>query len=234
LRRVHLYEYLQTNPDITAISCELTRSRGDEAFFTLTTYGCKTAVSQTDLQDLFSSAAVKTRDTPKFVYGSQAISFPTSQIPADEGVGALAGDMSSTSWSRPALTCIPEGARLLAVLASGRRREHVIKLTLELTEEEKEGKNPDDAELKVFLDPKQTKITERWKRMNTNFPVYVNENSVPATVLPINGTDTLYCCAANALEVKGGGLRAEGLTLLPAGRLSSVKDLVWPDPARKY
>jgi len=74
-------------------------------------------------------------------------------------------------------------------------------------------------EVDLYLDTSQTKLSRRWNRFATDKAVYVNENCVPATAFPIDGKEVLYCVAANTLEVRGGGIRVEGLTLLPSGPL---------------
>jgi hypothetical protein len=55
--------------------------------------------------------------------------------------------------------------------------------------------------------------------VDTKKNVYVETNSVPASAVPLDLEDVLYCACANSLEVKGGGFKVEGLTLLPAGNL---------------
>jgi hypothetical protein len=121
---------------------------------------------------------------------------------------------SEPSWGRPVLrNCVPEGVRLLSVLASGRRREHLLRLV-----DGPSGESGAERTIDVLIDPSKTKLLNRWKRMNSDLAVYVNENCVPATALPVDGKETLFCVASNILEVRGGGLRVEGLTLLPPGR----------------
>ena len=53
-------------------------------------------------------------------------------------------------------------------------------------------------------------MTLRWVRFNTDRAVFCYENSVPASVIPMNCTGTLYSCCANTLELRGGAVRAEG------------------------
>jgi hypothetical protein len=108
----------------------------------------------------------------------------------------------------------PEALRLLSVMAS-RRRTHHIAVELEQVDEA-------ESELLVEFYPEKNDITQlsrRWRRFNSDDLVYVDENSAVSSVLPVGWTGTLYCVAANALETKGGTLKAEGLTLLPPTRL---------------
>ena len=62
---------------------------------------------------------------------------------------------------------------------------------------------------------------QRWKRFGLpRSQVYVDANSVVGSAVPMHGTEMLYCTCSDTLEVRGGGLRANGgLTLLPPGKL---------------
>ena len=64
-------------------------------------------------------------------------------------------------------------------------------------------------------------IMKQWKRFSIpNSQVYVDTNSVVGAVVPMDGTDMLYCTCSDTLEVIGGGLRANGgLTMFPPGKL---------------
>jgi len=194
----------------------------DELKFFLHSRGVEEGVAGVDLRDLLASPRV--HSSIKTSFDQQRVVFPlTSNSPLlfkGQDNTATLGD--SPSWERPLVkACIPEGARILSVLASGRRREHVVRLP---SFEDKGKKSEDSAEedsavLDLHLDSKQTGIGRRWKRFSTDSVVYVDTNSVPATCLPLNSSEIMYCCCANTLEVRGGGLRAEGLTLLPPGKM---------------
>ena len=52
-------------------------------------------------------------------------------------------------------------------------------------------------------------------RLEIDSTAFVPTNSVPATAIPLDSeVPPLYCCA-DVLEVSGGHIRANGLTLLP-------------------
>jgi superfamily II DNA/RNA helicase len=144
----------------------------------------------------------------------------------------------TSSWNRsPLFSDIAEGARLLAVLASGQRRcGQLIHFSMAPDGQDgddqgnkrtpKKKKNSikygasGDGEMAPTLTVKlkdETKISQRWKRLGTDRSVYVQENTVPASATSVD--QVLFCCCANALEVKGGGLRVEGLTVLPPNPL---------------
>jgi len=196
--------------------------------FSLISRGTCSEVFQTDLCDLFltSNVTVKTKESAsvqqKIVF-SQVANAP---IPYDKHrAKATTGDHGpDTSWHRPLLNDIPEGARILSVLASGRRKEHSIRFSAEDPEEkgEKKSKKDDETYLEVFMNKDETKISQRWRQFSSDRKVYVAENSVPATSMSMLGPIEVFACCANTLEVRGGGLRVEGLTLLPPGRLFTL------------
>jgi len=114
----------------------------------------------------------------------------------------------------PLLRNAPEGARTLVVLAASRRREAQIQIPLP----SKVADDEDDL-ICFGLENGLAKLQSRWVRMNSDRTVFVQENSVPASVIPLDPIGTLYSCCANTLELRGGALRAEYLTLLPPGGL---------------
>ncbi|CAB9523236.1 Probable ATP-dependent RNA helicase spindle-E [Seminavis robusta] len=118
---------------------------------------------------------------------------------------------SCSSLKQPLLRNAPEGARLLAVLAASRRRDPTIHVPLQTDDAEEE-------ECMTFgLDNGWGKMQARWTKIGTDRSVFVSENSVPSSVVPVGSIGTLYACCANTLDLRGGGMRAEHLTLLPPG-----------------
>jgi hypothetical protein len=188
--------------------------------FCLVSLGQCSALTQRDVDDLFATfnATAKSSQNQKSG-GKQTVTFharpnePISKSLAEKS--SISNREKESSWDRPLFDCIPEGARLLSVLASGRRREHVVKVTSTISN----GSVEEEKEVDIKLNLDDTKLSTRWKKDGTDSMVYVNENSVPSSALPVNATEPIYCCCANTLEVRGGGMRAEGLTILPAGRL---------------
>jgi hypothetical protein len=229
-----LVKWLKSQQSLKGMSCQFSVAQQQAPKYTLTSYGAE-PVPIVDLRDLFSCTNLKPSHTATKAEKPLIIFEQTSNTSLDrQGDSFGATCLHETSWDRPLMRCIPEGARLLSVLASSRRKEHALKLDM-IAENDDEKKSRSETNhgaivesndkkdgsksLTVYLDNSQTKINERWKRMGSDLSVYVNENSVPATALPDNGDDILFCCASNTLDIKGGGMRAEGLTLLPPGRL---------------
>lgn len=211
-----LDDYLRCSSSLKGLSCEFLAKplKKPERPFKLVCRGNVEVVKEQDLKDLFA--------TPYVVSISKAKNDKQTVVFSDVHAKTLAIEQSSlegpSSWNRPLLHCIPEGIRLLSVLASSRRREHIVRFDSLPENEEKKSQDEEDA-IDIYPEPSQTKISGRWTRFNSGTPVYVAENSVPATALPFNGCSILYAVCANTLEVRGGGLKAEGLTLLPPGRL---------------
>lgn len=141
------------------------------------------------------------------------------------GFGPLAKDRKAATGIdrgcgvRPNLLVnTPEAFRLLSVLAT-RRRSHSIIFELDL-DDETDDVSESDKIAEIFPDPKTTKLSFRWTRFNSvNDRVYVEESSQVASAMPVGWTGTMYCCCANALDIKGGAMKAECLTLLPLSRL---------------
>lgn len=180
--------------------------------FTIFARGPEPGVSNTDLKDMMAAPVTSSRSSSC----RQKLLFPvapTSRMVFSERDNPSA-KVESTSWSRPLIDCIPEAIRVLSVLASGRRKDHRIRFPKEGTNEAKEPEVFND----LYLDPDVTKISHRWTRFNASAKVFVDTSSVPASAIPMEGEKILYCTCANALEVNGGGMRVEGLTLLPPGR----------------
>lgn len=206
---------------LESISCKFPWNSGHDTAskslsFQVVVRGSKKGIAEIDLRDLLASSCVQS--SAKESFDQQKLEFPyTANAPLNFNGQKTPADRETSSWTRPLVECIPEAARILSVLASGRRREHVVRLpSLEKTSDDK---GDDIAFLDLHLESNQTKITYRWKRFNTSLAVFVEINSVPASAVPIRGSDIIYCSCANTLELRGGGIRAEGLTLLPPGKL---------------
>lgn len=204
-----LFGFMDSNHSLKALVCEFKPLNK----FVMTSVGFGAKVAEADLIDLLAATKLK-QEEAKEMTGKQVLLFHDRPKEEKKEEGSYE-DADYPTAARPMFHCIPEGARLLSVLASGRRREHLVRLDSST----KDDKKDDPKLLDVYLDPDQTKLSTRWKRMNTDLAVYVSENCVPATALPVDVKETLYAVASNTLEVKGGGLKVEGLTLLPPGRL---------------
>lgn len=213
----------------SALSCTFTKYRKKKGNltpnFSLVLRGMESEISKADLTDLFATPKVtfKTKEKEskrqKIVFPSAANS-PISY--AKQKARSTTGEQGpETSWNRPLLDDIPEGARLLTVLASGRRKEHSIRFSADkdIKKSSNGQRKDDDSYLEVFLNKDATKISKRWRQFSSDKSVYVAENSVPAATMSRQGPVEVFACCANTLEVRGGGLRVEGLTLLPPGRL---------------
>jgi hypothetical protein len=204
--------------------------------FNLDVEGLQNGVSDLDLKDLLATSSIrctrKEKNPPqKLILPMVPIDIPNIDSSASGTDRSEAADTarieadtrsitySHGSWNRPPVRCIPEAARLLSVLASSRRREHFVRF-LSFSDEENDptGTHGNDT-LDVYLDSNQTDISLRWKRFGTSLQVFIETNSVPGSAVPMRDTNVLYCTCANTLELQGGKLKAEGLTLLPQGKL---------------
>jgi HrpA-like RNA helicase len=182
----------------------------NDASFVATSRGECSQVSKVDLQDLLGTSNLsstllrKDANQSLVFHNSPNVPFPFKGKEKDNL--ATGYSLEASSWSRPLIDDIPEGARLLSTLASGYRKGR-NSLRFKPSDEE----NSDSIEFP--LKKEETLISNRWKRLGSGSPVYVPENTVPASATSISRR--LYACCSNTLEVGGGGLRVEGLTLLP-------------------
>jgi hypothetical protein len=191
-----------------SVSLPGTTAESRKSNFCLRSYGSLTPVSMNDMRDMFEAVTVKNVTEKQWTDPQQVVFHLTDNMPL---VGAIGRE---TSWDRALIGAnIPEGARILTVLASERRKTHFIRMN------SSNGAVGEEEHVDVVLNTAHTSLGRRWKRLSTRNPVYVESNSVPATAVPLRWKGELYCLCANTLDVRGGGVRVEGLTLLPSGRL---------------
>ena len=182
-------------------------------------------VSQRDVQDLFATPNVQF-NVKEGNQNTQEVMFEvTENSPLKEGCRKKIGLSSSpvgpgcdSSWHQPLLCDMPEGLRLLSVLASCRRKSQFILFPIDNGGKEK-NKDEEEECLKVDMSWEETRLTERWKRFSSSAQVFVAENSVVSAALHRSEPTEVYAVAANALEIRGGRFKVEGLTMLPPGRL---------------
>jgi hypothetical protein len=223
---------LQQLEDVYMImSCVFSLSRGTKKnnatpCFNITSRGQCCELSKQDLVDVLGTPNIDYKTNERGKSNQEAL-FTLNRNSPMHYDGKRNADLSSdridvmeySSWNQPLIHDIPEGARLLSVLASARRKEHAILLSIEKNGD-KEANGPNEEPfVHVGLDRAETRISERWKRFGIDRQVFVNENCVPAAALSIDGATQLYACCANTLELKGGGLKVECLTILPPGHL---------------
>lgn len=108
---------------------------------------------------------------------------------------------------------IPVGARLLAFLASSQRKSCTLHFPVEGPSKTRDAKETtSDFEMAKA----EVNVLHRWKRLETEKVVFVDE-SLPASA--IHTSRVLYAVASNSLDLNGGKMRVEGLTLLPPNPL---------------
>jgi hypothetical protein len=194
--------------------------------FSLLLNGFSNGMSDLDVKDLFASTNISSTKHIQPVPQKLVFSYIPNNMVPDKANSAT----NNSSVNRPLIQCIPEGARLLSVVASSRRGKETVVCLSTKDKVKNDKKGSDDAKnttsdkkdvLEVCIDSKQMNIMQRWKRFGTTrSQVYVDPNSVPGSAVPMYGKEMLYCTCSDTLEVRGGGLRANGgLTLLPPGKL---------------
>ncbi len=176
------------------------KTSSSQPFF-VTTMGECSKVSNQDLEDLLGRKPLSVATNAKNCVQTIVVQHPpkSQQQDADE-------------FQEPLFADVPEGARVLALLASSVRRgkKHTLKIPT----------NSSDLDCEETYDfamrEDEIDVAMRWKRLDSSNPVYV-DNSVPSTA--IHTTKQLYAVASNSLETQSGGMRVDGLTLLPPNPL---------------
>lgn len=147
--------------------------------------------------------------------GRKPLSVSTNAKKSTQSIVVRRAPNSQTSENRglaqPLFLDVPEGARILAVLASSQRKgKHILRIP-------RDNSNIDLEETYDFaMKDDEIDVSKRWKRLDSSNPVYVDD-SVPSSA--IHTTNDLYAVAANGLELQRGGMRVDGLTLLPPNPL---------------
>jgi len=188
--------------------------------FTITQRGDCKEISKQDLTDLLGTSdfmcAIRGKTSSQAIIFHKAPSTPFPYNGKDKEKMMSLRVSETSSWNYPPFADAPEGFRLLSVLASGRRRgNHFISLS-----SPSEGADESETTIDFALKKAETSVSTRWKRFGTSSQVYVAENSVPASAT--SAGHPLFACCSNALEVNGGRMRVEGLTILPRDPLFLV------------
>ncbi len=177
------------NYPINSVVCTEIKETKKNVSFVITSFGAS-EISKLDLGDLFADPQVQA--TARAERLKQSIIFAP-----DDHVR-----------NSPLVADGSEGARLLSVLASERRKDNFIRL------------QSGDHEIDINI-PRTLSINgkKKWKRKYGNGTVYVPCNSVCSAVLPLERSKEIFACCANTLELRGGACKVEGITLLPPGRM---------------
>ena len=186
-----------------------------EHSFSYTLKGQCQDISKVDVKDLLAAESVEILDT-RTTSGGQSICFPEAankpRLYNAKGSKEFATSLSTeaSSWARPVLSDIPEGARILSVLASGHRKENFLRFP-------DKGADEEDACIDIALAPEDSNIGRRWRRLGVSGLAYVPSDTVPASAT--TGDFPILACCSNTLETGGGNIRAEGMTILPPNPL---------------
>jgi hypothetical protein len=172
----------------SAIIIEIKKEIKNKLPFTIISFGECHEIGKIDMCDLFASNAQATSLKERM---KQIVTFAYN-----------------SNDDSPLIEDAPEGARLLSVLASERRRDNFIRLS------------SGEYEIDINI-PRNLSINGKggWKRKDGNGKIYVIENSVCSAVLPLDTSKEVFGCAANTLDLRGGACKVEGVTLCPPGRL---------------
>jgi len=168
--------------------------------FLVTTIGECRKITKSDLEDLLGRKPLSVSTNIKNSDQSILLRRPIAIQPLDR-----------CQLFQPLFLDVPEGARILAMLASSQRKDkHVLRISREC-----HGRDPEDT-IDFSMKEEEINVLKRWRRLDTASLVYVND-SVPSTA--IHTTNNLYAVAANSLELQRGGLRVDSITLLPPNPL---------------
>lgn len=210
----HCSKFVASSPRFSSFSIDLSKPTGKKASGTTVVIVSRgnnaREMGVQDAKDVVGAVGPVDAQKARVKSGTPTINFPSR---------SRDGTSDTTNGRKPMMENIPEAARLLSVMAS-RRRSHFVSLEVELADDgEIDFGEESDGQIDIYPDPKATKLSYRWTRFNSDDRVFIEENSPVASCVPVGWSGTMYCCCANALEIKGGTLRADGLTLLPLGRV---------------
>jgi len=169
--------------------------------FYVTTMGECQKVSNPDLEDLLGRKPMSVTTNAKNCVQTIVVAHPPKSQQPDVNV-----------FQEPLFADIPEGARVLALLASSQRRGKFHTLRIPQSNNDMDCEETYDFKMKE----EEIDVAKRWRRLDSSNPVYVDD-SVPSTA--IHTTQQLYAVASNSLDIQSGGMRVEGLTLLPPNPL---------------
>ena len=174
--------------------------------FSYTSSSCE--ITKLDLVGLFRTPDVKMHKSPNSVKRQTVV---CREPPLADLEGSPPEIASSYITSN-----LPEGARILHAVAAGRRNNPVIRFQYDIDNSTADGQTEEgNAYLEVQLN--RSEISNKWYWTETGEVAILDTCTIPATVAPQH--DDIYACCGNILELKGGRVVAEGLTLLPAGEL---------------
>ena len=204
--------FLAMSSDPKLLSCRFdtpAKHNPSRINFSLESSGLNSEISQQDMQDLFYTPNVSHTARDLDSNKSQTLIFKSHQgKPLEYTTQKSCVESKDSSWNRPLLNDIPEGVRLLSVLAAG-RRSSVVEVSSRTDEA--------DPSLKlnnIGLPTMLTNFVLRWMHLEAG-KVYVNAHSIPASAVPSTGSQKVFACCATTLRLKNGGIRVEDLTLLP-------------------
>lgn len=153
-------------------------------------------LSKTDFISIFRTPHVTFQKCSSSSH-RQAIQFPTIKNCPSDGLTVIHNS--------------PEGARIVYGIADGRRSERRIifkKSQVQIKDSESELEHCEV----VVHGQKQC----NWIWTETGKNAVLDKTTIPATIVP-QGTD-IYACCCNLLELKGGNVRAEGVSIIPGGK----------------
>ncbi len=136
-------------------------------------------------------------------------------------VFSLSSDEETSDDDSPLVSdLLPEGVRIMEALLSGRRKDRVIYF-LDNTCKDSTSSNAEESgtsylEVRLMRKAGDSNHMKKWKWIETKGDVLLDSFSVPASVSP-QSEDVIYACCGNILELNGGRLLAENLTILPLG-----------------
>ncbi|KAL7520635.1 hypothetical protein ACHAWX_005350 [Stephanocyclus meneghinianus] len=189
----------------SSLSCAITKAR--KAIVSFEIAGPCDKISDLDLVDMFAVPGLVAKVIKSTM--RQSVHF----FPVNSSVSGVKNNKQSDR--HPLIEDAPEGARLMTVLASERRKDLFIRFS-------------EDGSDKNFVDANLPKIFSvnggKWQQKDVAGMVFVPVNCVPAAVIPPIVPSTkqsleIFGCCANTLDLRGGMCRVESISLLPPGRL---------------
>eukprot|EP00934_Nitzschia_sp_Nitz4_P002355 Nitzschia sp. Nitz4//scaffold120_size68122//58196//63238//NITZ4_006055-RA/size68122-processed-gene-0.41-mRNA-1//1//CDS//3329534311//2355//frame0 len=175
------------------------------------------SISAIDVHDLWYSphATIDSTEAKVYLHFQGGPNAPMDYPKGKKDGMATLDNGEGTTWTRPLCPDAVEGARLLSVLTYGLR---VGGARLRIPEEKGGSKDNPGPMTEVFLGFDRA---QRWSRLDGG-NVIIGTDSVPVSAI---STSRLYATCANGLDLKGGAIKVEHITMLPPNPLYLVMAL---------
>ncbi|KAL7470822.1 hypothetical protein ACHAXS_011092 [Conticribra weissflogii] len=158
--------------------------------FSVSLRGICKEITRVDMQDMI---------------GREISTLTTSVLTRNQSI--VCSSAQSKQDSSTLIPCVPVNFRILSFLASAQKRDFMLRFP---------AKTGEETTVDFQMSRSEVNVLHRWKTLGTKNKVFVDDS---VAALAIHFNKSLYAVASNSLDLSGGKVRVEGLTLLPSSPL---------------